>query len=84
MRTTVRLSDDLLAQAKRKALSEGTTLTALIERGLRLVVEPPRQPRADRIMPRVSSVSGRQLIDTTKTSEMLALLDEELPIEKWR
>jgi hypothetical protein len=38
MKTTVELSDSLLRQVKRVALSERTTVKALIERGLRLVV----------------------------------------------
>jgi hypothetical protein len=37
-RTTVRLPEELLRRAKRKAAEEGRTLTALIEDGLRLVV----------------------------------------------
>ena len=35
MRTTVRLDDSLLADAKRLAAEEGRTLTSLIEDGLR-------------------------------------------------
>jgi hypothetical protein len=84
MRTTVRLSEELLTQAKKKALRDGTTFTALVERGLRLVLDPPKPPQAERKMPRVSSVSGRQLVDTTKTSELLDTLDEQLPLEKRR
>jgi len=38
MKTTVELPDSLLRQAKRTALRERTTVKALIERGLRLVV----------------------------------------------
>jgi hypothetical protein len=38
MKTTVELSDGLLRQAKRVALKERTTVKALIERGLRIVV----------------------------------------------
>jgi hypothetical protein len=37
-RTTVRLPEELLNRARRKATAEGRTLTALIEDGLRLVV----------------------------------------------
>lgn len=45
MRTTVRLDDALLEQAKREAARRGETLTALIERGLRLVLaRPDRRP----------------------------------------
>ena len=35
MRTTVRLDDDLLREAKRVAAEEGRTLTSLLEDGLR-------------------------------------------------
>lgn len=43
-RTTVRLPRDLLARAKRKAVSERRTLTSLIEEGLRLVVGEKHKP----------------------------------------
>lgn len=38
MKTTVELPDSLLRQAKRVALRERTTVKALIEQGLRIVV----------------------------------------------
>jgi Family of unknown function (DUF6364) len=58
-RTTVRLPDDLLKKAKRKAAQEGRTLTSLIEDGLRMVVaENGRNPKPRRIMPRVSKATG--------------------------
>jgi hypothetical protein len=38
MKTTVEISDGLLRQAKRVAVRERTTVKALIEQGLRLVV----------------------------------------------
>jgi len=41
MRTTIRLDDTLLEQAKREARRRGETLTSLIERGLRLVLARP-------------------------------------------
>lgn len=44
MRTTVRLDDALLERAKREAARRGTTLTALIERGLRLAMRQPLKP----------------------------------------
>lgn len=45
MRTTVRLDDGLLRQAKAEAARRGETLTALIERGLRLVLGERRAAR---------------------------------------
>jgi len=41
-RTTVRLPEDLLRRAKRKAAAEGRSLTSLIEDGLRYVVAVER------------------------------------------
>jgi hypothetical protein len=38
MRTTVRVSDDLLRKARKKAAEEGRTLTSPVEEGLRTVL----------------------------------------------
>jgi hydroxymethylpyrimidine pyrophosphatase-like HAD family hydrolase len=48
MRITVRLDDALLDQAKSAAANRHETLTALIEKGLRLVLAQSRSPRARR------------------------------------
>src|SRR5438034_1288223 len=43
MRTTVRLSADLLRRAKKKAVEEGRTLTSLLEEGLKTaLLEQPQ------------------------------------------
>jgi hypothetical protein len=58
-RTTVRLPEDLVRRAKRKATEEGRTLTALIEDGVRRVLEEPAAPaRKKRVLPRVSTAAG--------------------------
>ncbi len=58
-RTTVRLPEELLDRARRKALAEGRTLTALIEEGLRSVVaEQSGGARAARRMPPISKARG--------------------------
>jgi hypothetical protein len=58
-RTTVRLPEDLLNRAKRKAAAEGRTLTSLIEDGLRLVVAETRKgTKAKRVLPRISKAGG--------------------------
>lgn len=44
MRTTIRLSDDLLEEAKRYALETGRTLTAVIEDALREALRRRRPP----------------------------------------
>lgn len=58
-RTTVRLPDALLHQAKRRAAAEGRTLTALIEQGLRIVVSSKSEPKPTRQNdPPVSAARG--------------------------
>jgi predicted transcriptional regulator len=75
-RTTVRLPDDLVRRAKRKAAAEGRSLTALIEAGLRRELnERPRARRAGRVRPPVSSATGGlmpgiDLDDTASLQEM--------------
>lgn len=43
-RTTVRLPEDLLRRARKKAAADDRTLTSMIEEGLRLVVTGARAP----------------------------------------
>lgn len=67
MKTTVEVSDSLLRQAKRVALKERTTVKALIEQGLRLVIAD-RAPGGGFTLRRASFrgdglVSGRSLQD---------------------
>jgi hypothetical protein len=58
-RMTVRLPEDLVRRARRQALAERRSLTALIEDGLRRVLDD-RAPagRVKRILPPVSSATG--------------------------
>ncbi len=58
-RTTVRLPQDLLNRAKRKAAAEGRTVTSLIAEGLQLVTGDSRKTaKRTRAMPRVSKAGG--------------------------
>ena len=58
-RTTVRLPEDLLNRARRKAAREGRTLTSLIEDGLRSVVtDDKKAKKAKRVLPRISKATG--------------------------
>lgn len=59
-RTTVRLPAELLKKAQRKAAAEGRTLTALMEDGLRHVIDKPASEKRERIMPPVSKETGGQ------------------------
>jgi len=58
MRTTVRIKDDLLRQAKKRATHEGRSLTSLIEEGLTLILSPAKVDRGKRIDLPISKASG--------------------------
>jgi hypothetical protein len=76
-RTTVRLPQDLLDRAKRKAAAEGRTLTSLIEDGLRLVVAEGRtRAKGKRVLPPVSKARGG-LMPGIDLSSLTALQEME-------
>ena len=77
-RTTIRLPEDLIQRAKRKATAQGRTLTALIEEGLRRVLsEREAVSNLDRVLPLVSSASGGVLpgIDLSDSAALQELED---------
>jgi len=77
-RTTVRLPEELLDRARRKADAEGRTVTSLIEEGLRVVLsETSRSAKRKRTLPPISKARGGLLpgIDMTD-SAMLQELDD--------
>jgi hypothetical protein len=79
-RTTVRLPEDLLKRAKRKAAAEGRSLTSLIEEGLRVVISVSRKAgKTERILPPVSKATGGQMpgIDISKLSALEEMDDLE-------
>lgn len=79
MRTTVRLEDGLLTQAKLEAARRGTTLTALIEQGLRLAIQRPQaRPLERRITLPVSRAGGGTVpgVDLDDTSALMDRMDD--------
>jgi hypothetical protein len=79
-RTTVRLPDELVRRAKRRATEKGCSLTSLIEEGLRRVLED-RAPANKRrpVMPRVSKATGGLMpgIDLDDISSLQEMEDLE-------
>ena len=59
MKTTIEISDALVEAAKRRARERGTTLRALVEEGLRTVLDS--KPDADAFTLRDASVEGEGL-----------------------
>jgi hypothetical protein len=81
MRTTVRLDDRLLSQAKAEAARRGETLTSLIERGLRLVLAGRRGTAARRRveLPVCKAGGGtRPGVDLNNSAAVLDILEGRL------
>ncbi len=78
MRTTIRLRDDLLRRARRRALDEGRTLTALIDEALTLALTAPRAPRRKPVRLPTSRARGGLLpgVDLDRSADLEALMDE--------
>jgi hypothetical protein len=78
MRTTIRIDDNLLQRAKKRAADEGRTLTSLIEDALALVVAKPKASRRGRVELPVSKASGGVLpgIDLNRSSDLEEAMNE--------
>jgi hypothetical protein len=72
MRTTIRLSDDLLRKAKKKAAEQGRTLTSLVEEGLKNVLAESKPRRRTRVRLPISKASGGTLpgVDLNRSSDL--------------
>jgi hypothetical protein len=74
MRTTVRLDEHLLQQAKQHALATGTTLTAVLEQALReLLARRPAAPRSQPI--RLKTFRGAGMLPGVDLDDSSSLLD---------
>lgn len=77
MRTTIRLDDQLLAEAKKLAMETGRTLTAVIEDALRQALaqrgqQPTRRPV------QLKTIGGKGLqpgVDLDSSAALLELMD---------
>lgn len=78
MRTTIRLSDDLLRRAKKKAAEQGRTLTSLVEEGLKTVLAESRALRRTRVRLPVSTSTGGTLpgVDLNRSSDLEDRLED--------
>lgn len=76
-RTTVRLPEDLVRRAKRKAAAEGRSLTALIADGLRRVLNERTAGSQRRVLPPVSTATGGLMpgIDLSDSASLQELDD---------
>lgn len=82
MRTTIRLDDELLTEAKEVAARSNRTLTAVIEDALRQHLA--QQKRVEEREPvRLKTVSGRGLqpgVDLDDSAALLDLMDDDASV----
>ena len=73
----MRLRDDLLERAKKRAAEDGRTLTSLIEEGLMLVLAPKATRRKHVELP-VSKASGGVLpgVDLNRSSALEEIMED--------
>jgi hypothetical protein len=83
MRTTVRLPDDLMLDAKKFARTQNRTLTDIIEDGVRRVLNDNKKADAPWVMPPVAVTTGGFLVDLYD-KEALDQLDADDYLEKQR
>ena len=79
MRTTVRLSDSLLREAKKYAAHHGTTLTSMLDQGLRMILrENAPAYKAGKKKFRLTTFKGTGLrpgIDPASNAAMVDIAD---------
>ncbi|MFQ5741197.1 MAG: DUF2191 domain-containing protein [Acidobacteriota bacterium] len=77
MRTTIRLRDELLERARRKAAADGRTLTSLVEEGLMIVLSQPGEQKRPPVLLPVSKASGGVLpgVDLNHSASLLDLME---------
>lgn len=75
MRTTIRLDDELLKEAKRRAAENGTSLTSLIEESLRERLSRGHTPIAARRCVRLKAAGSGGLQPGVNLDDTASLLD---------
>jgi hypothetical protein len=81
VRTTIRLDEHLLREAKRHAVRTGRTLTAVIEEALRALLARSREgPPPDRVrLPTFRGQGLRPGVDLDDTASLLDVMDRDPP-----
>lgn len=85
MRTTIRIEDNLLRQAKLRAAATGRTVGEIVEDALRVALSVPREaPRALAPLPVHGGGGVLPGVDLGDTAALLDLMDEERPLDARR
>jgi hypothetical protein len=84
MRITVRIDDELLKRAKKRAANEGRTLTSLVEEGSAAILAEARGSRSEQVRLPVSKASGGVLpgVDLNRSCELEEVVNRSLSFRK--
>jgi hypothetical protein len=79
MRTTIRLRDDILKRAKRRAAEEHRSLTSIVEEGVALVLAtPPKRRGKARRLPLSSATGGLQPgVDLNRSTDLEGVMEDD-------
>jgi hypothetical protein len=86
MRTTIRMNDDLLREAKQAALDSNRSLTAFLEDAVREVLARRRQrrERPPILLPTFRGTGLRPGVNLDNSAELLDLMEEGLTLDQRR
>jgi antitoxin component of RelBE/YafQ-DinJ toxin-antitoxin module len=80
MRTTLRIDDDIFRELKRRATSEGLTLSELVNLALRQSLSTEQRPR--RVFRQKTRDLGRPSFDVAKANAVAAELEDQAILRK--
>lgn len=76
MKTTLNIDDTVMARLREEAAKRGTTMSELVEAGLRLVLDEIPQGAGVKKLPRLPSwSSGGELVDVANRDELYSVMD---------
>ena len=78
MKTTLDIDDALLKLLREEAARRGTTISALVEAGLRRVLEErvPHRTGQDTLPPLPTWHGGQMLVDVSKRDDLYRVMEE--------
>ena len=81
MKTTFNIDDALMQQLREEAVRRGTTMTAIVESGIRYMIANGAR-RRDKVIdlpPLPSKAMGRVFVDVSNREELDRIFDEDNP-----
>jgi hypothetical protein len=77
MKTTLNIDDTVMERLRKEAVRRGTTMSELVEAGLRLVLKEVDETRHDDLPPLPSWNGGEPLVDIADRDALYRAMEEE-------